>query len=246
MPFTPSHAALVLPFVRISPRYVSATGLVVGSMAPDFEYFFRMSSDAEFGHMLTGLLLFDLPVTVLLALAFHLVAKHRLISHLPVFLQTRLQPLRQLDFVAYLKANALAFMASALLGAASHIFWDGFTHGDGYFVSRLSFYDHRYVPFEGVRYPLWYALQNISSYAGIVIVMIYVLCLKPRPGTVYAPGLWYWCFVLLVTLLVVGVRFEFDTTRVGEGDLIIASISGLCMAVVLAGIIPFRAASGYN
>ena len=247
MPFTPSHAALVLPLVRINSRYLSATGLIVGSMVPDFEYFFRMSPHGEFGHTLPGLVLFDLPVSVALAFIFHGVVKQRFISHLPVFLQTRLQPLRQCDFVTYFKNNPLIFIVSALLGAGSHIFWDDFTHGDGYFVEHLAFYNHRYVPFEGVRYPLWYALQNISSYAGLAIVIIYILCIKPEVrGEVHAPALWYWCFVMLVALLVVGVRFEFDLAGARLGELIVASISGLCIAVVLAGVMPFRAASGYS
>ena len=247
MPFTPSHAALVLPLVRISPRYVSATGLIIGSMAPDFLYFFSLSSDAEFGHTLAGLVLFDLPVSVLLALLFHQVVKRQLVIHLPAFLQERLQPLKQLDFLAHLRTHAVAFAVSALVGAASHIAWDGFTHGDGYFVRHLSFYHDSVVPFEGVRYPLWYALQNICSWVGLAIVILYVLGLKPRGGAVPAPSpVGYWCFVLLIFLLVVGVRFQFDLEGARVGNLIVSSISGLCLGVVLAGFIPFAAASGYR
>jgi hypothetical protein len=246
MPFTPSHTALVLPLVRINPRYVSATGLIIGSMVPDFEYFFRLSPDAEYGHTLAGLLYFDLPVSVLLALLFHQVVKHNLISHLPSFLQARLQPLRQLSFVTYLKTHALVFIVSALAGAASHLFWDAFTHNDGYFVQHLSFYHKRYVPYEGVRYPLWYALQNISTLVGLTILLIYLVCLKPKPGTIHTPTFWYWPFVLAVAVLVVGLRFEFDPDQANIGNLVIASISGLCLAVVLAGIIPFRTVSAYS
>jgi hypothetical protein len=246
MPFTPAHAALVLPFIRVGSRYISATGLIIGSMSPDFEYFFRMSPDADHGHTLAGLLYFDLPVTSLLALLFHLVVKRRLIGHLPAFLQARLQPLRQLDFTAYLKNHALVFGISALVGAASHLFWDAFTHSDGYFVRRLPFYHQRYVPFEGVNYPLWYALQNISSWVGLTLVVIYILSLKPRPGEVGTPSLWYWPFILAVSCLVVGLRFQFELSQARIGDLVIASISGLCVAVVLAGVIPFRPVSGYS
>jgi hypothetical protein len=250
MPFTPSHAALVLPFVRIDPRYVSATGLIIGSLAPDFEYFFRMSPTSEYSHTLAGMFYFDLPVTLVLALVFHLVVKQRLIGNLPVFLQSRLQPLLQLDFMPYLKANAPAFAVSAVVGAASHIFWDAFTHGDGFFVEHMRIYDNRVVPFEGVRYPLWYALQNISSWVGLFVIIVYVLRLKPGPGIAHTPALWpalgYWCFVLIVTALVVGLRFHFDLTDVNIGIRLIVLISGLCVALVLASFIPFRAASGYR
>ena len=54
MPFTPAHTALVLPFIQ--KRYLSATGLIAGSVAPDFEYFFKMSTNGVHGHTIPGLL----------------------------------------------------------------------------------------------------------------------------------------------------------------------------------------------
>ena len=42
MPFTFSHPAIVLPLVRKSGHWFSATGLIIGSLTPDFEYFMRM------------------------------------------------------------------------------------------------------------------------------------------------------------------------------------------------------------
>jgi hypothetical protein len=83
MPFTPAHSAIVLPFVRINPKYVSATGLIIGSLTPDFEYFFKMSVNGVHGHTLPGLLYFDLPVATALALVFHLVVKRNFINNVP-------------------------------------------------------------------------------------------------------------------------------------------------------------------
>ncbi|SEF46838.1 protein of unknown function [Flavobacterium urumqiense] len=40
MPFTFSHPAIILPFLKN--KKLSATALIIGSMSPDFEYFFRM------------------------------------------------------------------------------------------------------------------------------------------------------------------------------------------------------------
>jgi hypothetical protein len=68
MPFTPAHPAIVLPLIRS--RYFSATGLIIGSLSPDFEYFFKMSVDSIYSHSKVGLFYFDLPVTIVLALLF--------------------------------------------------------------------------------------------------------------------------------------------------------------------------------
>ena len=95
MPFTPAHTAIVLPL--INGRKFSATALIVGSIAPDFEYFFKMSADSEHSHTLPGLLYFNLPVVVVLSFAFHLIAKRSLLQNSPVFIQRRFHALLQLE-----------------------------------------------------------------------------------------------------------------------------------------------------
>src|SRR6187549_1453109 len=131
MPFTPAHTAIVLPFIKLNRRFFSATGLIVGSVTPDFEYFFKMSVSGEHSHTIPGLFYFDLPVGFFLALVFHEVVKKRFIRNLPSGLQTRLQPLGSIDFVQYIRSNTFVFIFSVLLGSASHILWDAFTHYNG-------------------------------------------------------------------------------------------------------------------
>src|SRR5688572_28164127 len=155
MPFTPAHPAIILPFIRS--RYFSATGLIAGSMSPDFEYFFKMSVSSMHSHTVAGLFYFDLPVTILISLVFHLVVKKNLIYNLPLFLQKKIQALLEIDFIKYLREHAWIFVISALLGAASHILWDSFTHNNSFFVRTLPFYKGTHVPLGGARYPLWYA-----------------------------------------------------------------------------------------
>src|SRR5690242_2559034 len=110
MPFTPAHPAIVLPLLR--KRWVSATGLVIGSLSPDFEYFFKVSVESQHSHTLAGLFYFDLPVTLLLALLFHEVVKRNLIHNLPTFFQRRLQDLLHLDFRKFLATHWLIFIFS--------------------------------------------------------------------------------------------------------------------------------------
>ena len=65
MPFTLAHPAIVLPLAAKKLR-MSATGLVIGSMVPDFEYFIRMRTESKYSHTLAGLFWFDLPLGLLL------------------------------------------------------------------------------------------------------------------------------------------------------------------------------------
>jgi hypothetical protein len=52
MPFTFSHPALILPLTRLPKRWVSATGLVIGSIVPDFEKFLKMNDGNTYSHTL--------------------------------------------------------------------------------------------------------------------------------------------------------------------------------------------------
>jgi hypothetical protein len=236
MPFTPAHAAIILPLVK-NARYFSGTALVIGSFAPDFEYFFKMSVDGVHGHKISGIFYFDLPVVILLSFVFHLVVKENLIRSFPLFLQSKFQPLLQLDFITYFKKNWIAFSISAIIGAASHIFWDGFTHGDGYFVKHLSFYEGKYIPFQGVHYPLWYALQHISTFVGLIILSIYILA---TPKVVIAdrptPSLLYWVLLLAMILIITAIRFAIKSSDYNIGNLIVTIISALCIGVIVLGL----------
>jgi len=237
MPFTAAHPAIVLPFLKLNPRYFSATGLVIGSMTPDFEYFFKMSVESKYSHTIAGLFYFDLPVAVLLSVFFHQIVKFNLIQSLPAIIRNRLQEILHFNFLAYLKSHPVVFLLSALAGSASHIFWDSFTHADGFFVREIPFYDGRYIPYDGVSYPLWYALQHISTFVGLVVIFVYLLMQKPVNVTepIRISRIKYWAVIVIVTAMVVTIRFTIPSSDYNEGNFVVTSISGFCIAVFIAG-----------
>jgi hypothetical protein len=241
MPFTPAHPAILLPLLKKA--RMSALGLIVGSIAPDFEYFFKMKVTSHYSHTLGGLLYFDLPVSFLLSWLFIKFVRTNLMANLPVFLQRRLQPMTLLDSRHILFERWFVFAYSALLGSVSHLFWDGFTHNDMFFVRNLSFYHGSYIPYEGVKYPLWYALQHISSAIGLSLLAIYVVLQPIQSGPLYRPNVVYWLTVLMVMVMVVVVRFELVPKELKEGNVIVCSITGLCCGLVLAGMINFNNAA---
>jgi Domain of unknown function (DUF4184) len=120
MPFTFSHPAIILPFLRT--KKLSATGLIIGSMCPDFEYFISMKMQSNIAHTFLGLILFNLPVGFLVALLFHKIIKRNLIENLPSFFQNRLATLKNMKWIDYLKVNFFYVLISILIGAISHLF----------------------------------------------------------------------------------------------------------------------------
>jgi hypothetical protein len=124
MPFTFSHPAAAIPFLRT--RLVPSA-LVIGCMAPDFEYFIHFAPEGGFGHTLLGVFLFDLPAAFIVLWLFHMYAKDPLYTWLPDGVQRRIRlgpptlPIRN-------RSQFALVLLSILVGVATHILWDSFTH----------------------------------------------------------------------------------------------------------------------
>jgi hypothetical protein len=129
MPFTLAHGAAALPLRRL-PLVPSA--LVIGTFAPDFEYFLRLEPSGRFGHTLPGTFLFTLPVALLVLWIFHSLVKRPATMLMPDALRNRLAN-HLGDFHFGGATRFLLILASLLLGMATHLLWDSFTHSDTWF-----------------------------------------------------------------------------------------------------------------
>jgi hypothetical protein len=105
MPFTFSHPALVLPLKYLPQRFYSLTGLIIGSMTPDFEYFIRMTVGSIYSHTFWGIFYFDLPVGIALCFIFHGIVRDQLIDHLPAPLRERFWSLKSFNWKFFLNPH---------------------------------------------------------------------------------------------------------------------------------------------
>lgn len=137
MPFTFSHPAIVLPFLKN--KNLSATALVAGSISPDLEYFFRMQMQSEISHTFLGIFLIDFPLGFIVIFTFHIIIKKSLIANLPYFFQSRMQLLRNSNWLQYFKNNILVVILSFFLGTLSHIFL-GFDDTLGWICGRKNYF----------------------------------------------------------------------------------------------------------
>jgi hypothetical protein len=232
MPFTPAHPAIILPLLRN--HYLSASGLIIGSLAPDFEYFFLMRVYGHHGHTVWGLLYFDIPVSILLAFIFHGIVKQRLIINLPEFFRGRFQNLLHFNFTQYFRQHAFVFLFSILIGSVSHIFWDAFTHRNGFFVRFFS-YQYTYFPYSGLR--LYNLFQHLSTFVGLSIIGRYIYHMNFRLVTLnYNASREYWVTVLAVTAGVVALRFFIRSIDFNLANFVVACISGFCIALIVTGL----------
>ena len=179
MPFTPAHAALVLPLLRLENRRLSATALVLGAMAPDFEYFLRLRPDGIYGHTWAGIFWMDLPLTLAFAWLFHRLVKLPLVQSLPGVLRVRLLPLVGGGWPPRRLLSGPVLLG-ALLGCVSHIVWDWFTHDDGLVVLHWPLL-RQTLPGFSQQWPLYQFLQYVSTFVGLGSIAWFVLKLPARP-----------------------------------------------------------------
>lgn len=174
MPFTFSHPAIILPLSKISKTKCSFTGLIIGSIAPDFEYFILMKMQRTHGHELGSFLWFNLPICIILALLYHTIVKKPLINNLPHFLYSRLNQFKDMDWLQYFKQYWLVFIYSSLIGVFSHLFWDSFTHDHGLLGKSPEFLKQ---PLLNSNQTIYEFLQLLSTIVGGLIVLKYTLSL---------------------------------------------------------------------
>jgi hypothetical protein len=171
MPFTLSHAAAALPFRRTR---LIMSALVIGTFAPDFEYFIPFEHHSAFGHTLPGVFILDLPLSLAVFWFFHRYAKEPLAACLPASARARLHLGPRTISLNSLSRFALV-VVSILVGVATHILWDSCTHS-GHWLGHLvpSLNAHVLLPLFGSR-PWFSIFQYISSIFGIVVLLLWAL-----------------------------------------------------------------------
>jgi len=166
VPFTLAHSAAALPFRRTR---LIPSALVIGTFAPDFEYFLHFSHSGRFGHTLVGSLVLTLPVALVVLWIFHAFVKVPAVMLLPDPLQRRLAPhLAKFHFRS--AARFLLIVTSVLVGIATHLLWDSFTHSSSWLYSHWALLRQPlFLPVLGP-VPRYKVFQHASSIIGMLIL----------------------------------------------------------------------------
>ncbi|TGD59892.1 DUF4184 family protein [Flavobacterium humi] len=231
MPFTFSHPAIVLPLTYLPRRWFSLTGLVIGSLTPDFEYFIRMKVQSNYSHTLSGLFWFDIPLGLLLAFIFHNFVRESLIDNLPTILKSRLSSFSKFNWNKHFKKNWAVIIISALIGAISHLFWDSFTHVHGYFVEIIPMLTNK-IDILGMQIPVFKILQHSSTLLGGIIISVALLKLPINKNITGGFSFKYWSIVVGLTLAIIFIRFSTGLDYKAYGQLIVTGISAVLISLV--------------
>jgi hypothetical protein len=244
MPFTAAHPMAVLPLVRW--RRLDATCLVIGAMAPDFEYFVRLDSVAAVSHTLRGLWLWNLPVALVLAALAHGVVKWPLLLIAPDAIARRVIPIVR-PWPARWNVAALASCAvSALLGAATHLAWDGLTHADGW-MPRVVPMGRQPVTLPAIGTIVVHRLlQHASSVVGLLVLTAVIARRVARLAPAAIPAVprtaarWWFAACTSAGVALTMVRIT-ATPAVDVGRVVVGAIAGTLAGTILASASLYRA-----
>ena len=231
MPFTLSHPAMAAPvWPLVRRQYLPLCALAIGTMAPDFEYLWRLQIEWRWSHTLLGVFYFCLPVGFLA---------------LGVWVFLLRTPTRRLFAMAPapLSISGRWWILAALaivLGALTHIAWDGFTHGFGW-ATNLWPGLRRTVRFGDVAIPVFNLLQLLSTAIGGLVVLAWLVH-EVRRGTPRALGAaWRIAVVVLIgtlaTLLAVwnarraGLASDYWTTDIQLGRAAVGALLGVVVGL---------------
>ncbi|NHZ80308.1 DUF4184 family protein [Massilia sp. CCM 8695] len=186
MPFTLCHPAIVIPLHRCARGLTSLPALVIGSMMPDFVYFFAFGVSGRFSHSVPGIFLYCVPVGALVYLLYSALLRQAFLAWLPQAVSARMawhipMPLQSVRTVSVM-------LVSLAVGASTHLIWDSFTHPDTMLVSRLDLL-RTLVTVGGHDIPVFKVLQHMSSLVGFMVIASYAAAWLSRsePGPPYQP-----------------------------------------------------------
>lgn len=238
MPFTLAHPLFAAPLKLIKPQYLSLTGLILGSMGPDFEYFIVLEPYQTIGHNLEGLFLQVIPLSILFAYLFHYIMKAALVKHLPSLFNL---DNKAHSLISNWSLNTIrkwiVFLVSILIGFYTHILLDGFTHKSGAMVALFPSLLNEFLD-----RPLYKDLQYAFSWLGLVVQLIIILWMlfrtKPTSHSFKRASsqqkLFYWTIAFAVMAITVLLKLMFVSNHNFVGTLFVAPFSGFYLGLLVA------------
>ncbi len=231
MPFTGSHIAAILP---LHGSRLNFTALSIGSMSLDFSYIIAIYGPQFEVHNLTGLFLFGVPVTILTW----------------GFFRYYLEPAWRVVFPWLTRDESKPVIwviaISALVGAATHLVWDGFTHRYGWPVNSFPIFMTEVSLGSPRPRPLYSLLQHASTLLGGIAVIVFSLATlrkKKVPFVQSWPLFWKAIAAVAVLSLILniplyGTEFESFDARAFEVLLVKMVFRTMAAGAIVVGLFP--------
>ena len=249
MPITFAHPAIVLPMLKKRYKLFSATGLIIGSMIPDFESFIRLNEHKHYSHTWLGMFWFDLPLAIITAFLFHNIVRDPLIDNLPTWLENKCASYKGFRWNAYFGQHFVKIIFSMLLGIALHLVWDAFTH------LNFAYPDAEDSMIMVGPFRLFKVLQDADSILGMIIVAVYIYLLPGSSTLQEPPGgnmmmrmehtpqkygkVKYWAILIMAAITTIIIAVCTITRHLNYVLFIDINITGLLVGLIVAGVLTY-------
>src|SRR5271167_5236267 len=243
MPYTISHAAVVLPFSRLLARWQLLSAAVIGAMVPDFRVFLPWRLGRVETHSAMSLLTFCLPAGLLTYWLFQRLVKTPVLEVLPEGAYARWRPFAAPANVRSVRQWALA-ACGVLAGAVTHLVWDAFTHEGARGVRWLPVLEHPILEIGRRHVDAATLLQDLSSLIGLVLVLGLVAYGLRRGGELPVPNRplpaterRWWVLAYLLAAAALSAAFYLEV-RWGQPPLhsIFARVSNIATAIAIGAL----------
>ncbi|KRA39203.1 hypothetical protein ASD81_11825 [Nocardioides sp. Root614] len=171
---TLAHPAAVLPLRGLG---LPLSAMVIGSMAPDLPVFSQSWETYGFTHSLAGLVTVDLAITLLLLGFWDRWGRDALVDTAPSRVRDRLPARVRIGRTAWLLAPL-----AAVLGSATHVLWDAFTHAGRWGVQAVPWLHETHAGMHGSQWA-----QFGSGILGLLVVGAAILAVVQGPVLPDAP-----------------------------------------------------------
>lgn len=241
MPFTFAHPAIVLPLAKLPKRWSSTTGLIIGSLSPDFEYFLRMQTSSEHSHTIPGIFYFSLPISMVVAFIFHQVIRNPLINHLPEELYQRFYRFKSFNWTEYVRKHFVTVAVSIIVGALSHIFWDSFTFSEGYFARLFNL--HHFSVYD---YPSFRIVQHGGTVIGFAFMAWVIFKMEKTTVNQPKPVNWNYWLVIGVSILVIWLTRVIIDDPENRKEIVVTLINGFLIGLFISSLISKKTGQLYS
>jgi hypothetical protein len=256
MPFTLTHVAAILPIAAAAPRALPFSALVIGSMIPDFPLFVPLPPTYATTHSISGIFVACVPLGLVCFLAFQCLMKRPFLALLPDAIRGRFaawaNPIVEPTF-SFFASSSLAIA----IGAATHVFWDSFTHRGRWGSMLFPWLNERVLTIAGQDVAGHKALQYGSTLVFLPLIVLlfgyWLIRQRPQPlaGLPALPGHWRAAVYMIALAIPVGTTLIVWTgkrltpyMKLGRSITMSGFVVGLFLLIYCVGYhIAFRRAS---
>jgi hypothetical protein len=230
------------------------SALVMGCFVPDFPYLLSLNPHMSYGHSFPGMFLLDLPLALLALWLFHAFVKQPMLMFLPNGFRRRLKT-SVTSFPFWPSERFSLIFLSILIGTATHLVWDSFTHSTSWICDNWAFLRMNVeLPVIGGEMPMYKALEYASSVFGLAVVAVWIWywyrTTRPSeyPGADPLDGAQKCTFVIALPSLAIlvgalrayhvdGVRMEVRPVVHFTADTLISAIAYFLLGLLVCGVI---------